>query len=520
MSLTGSASNTHELQGSVESGGEVRGNLTGLPDTIRGYSAFEVAVINGFSGTEVEWLASLRGKKGDKGDTGEAGYTPVKGKDYFDGEKGEKGDDGYTPVKGVDYVDGKDGYTPVKGVDYVDGKDGYTPVKGVDYTDGKDGKDGVSCTHEWDGTKLTINSASGTSTADLKGEKGDKGDPGQNGLDGVGDPSNWSQNDKTSGSYVFNRTHWKEVAEDQKLVSLNSLEFAADSQYANKAGLKFTLVADETYIVQWGDTEYEVDAITDDGGDVYLGNQALHNSDNPSNEYPFYIASFETGTVFFSDTPGITIECHVYPKSAVVYHKLDKNYIPDNALNSDWAQNDETQGGYIQNRTHWKEIVKGETVLSTKNISFTAGSNSKMVTSLKVALTEGEKYIVSWNGVEYEVVAMTAEGSSSPYLGNASLKNSENPVSEYPFCIQGTSLITYFYRDNTGEAETIPVSITKGEIIYHKLDKNYLPDDIGGSVETVGSAEAVAMLAECGILVPAYQDGTFYTDGSSAVYIL
>ena len=41
-----------------------------------------------------------------------------------------------------------------------------------------DGKDGVSCTHSWDGTVLNVTSASGTSSADLKGEKGDTGESG------------------------------------------------------------------------------------------------------------------------------------------------------------------------------------------------------------------------------------------------------------------------------------------------------------------------------------------------------
>lgn len=70
----------------------------------------------------------------------------------------------------------KDGYTPVKGVDYFDGKDGedgHTPQKGKDYFDGKDGDDGISCTHSWNGTTLTVKSASGESSADLKGDKGD-----------------------------------------------------------------------------------------------------------------------------------------------------------------------------------------------------------------------------------------------------------------------------------------------------------------------------------------------------------
>lgn len=35
----------------------------------------------------------------------------------------------------------------------------------------------VSCTHSWAGTAFTVTSASGTSSADLKGDKGDKGDP-------------------------------------------------------------------------------------------------------------------------------------------------------------------------------------------------------------------------------------------------------------------------------------------------------------------------------------------------------
>lgn len=51
----------------------------------------------------------------------------------------------------------------------------FTVTNGVN---GKDGDDGVSCTHKWNGTTLTVTSASGTSSANLKGDKGDKGDDG------------------------------------------------------------------------------------------------------------------------------------------------------------------------------------------------------------------------------------------------------------------------------------------------------------------------------------------------------
>lgn len=48
-----------------------------------GKSAYEIAVENGFVGTEQQWLISLTGPKGDTGATGPAGSTPVKGVDYF-----------------------------------------------------------------------------------------------------------------------------------------------------------------------------------------------------------------------------------------------------------------------------------------------------------------------------------------------------------------------------------------------------------------------------------------------------
>lgn len=74
--------------------------VTNGTDGVDGKSAYEVAVINGFIGTETEWLVSLKGATGEqgvqgiqgiKGDTGSAGAT---GADGADGTNGSDGEDG------------------------------------------------------------------------------------------------------------------------------------------------------------------------------------------------------------------------------------------------------------------------------------------------------------------------------------------------------------------------------------------------------------------------------------------
>lgn len=52
----------------------------------------------------------------------------------------------------------------------------FSDGKTLTVKNGGKGSNGVAATHSWSGTTLTITSASGTSSADLKGAKGDKGD--------------------------------------------------------------------------------------------------------------------------------------------------------------------------------------------------------------------------------------------------------------------------------------------------------------------------------------------------------
>ncbi len=91
-------------------------------DFLRGKSAYEIAVENGFDGSISEWLESLNGTDGEKGARGEKGSKGDKG------ETGEKGDTGATGEAGKDGLNGV-------GIEKTEiGEDGHLYIY---YTDGK-----------------------------------------------------------------------------------------------------------------------------------------------------------------------------------------------------------------------------------------------------------------------------------------------------------------------------------------------------------------------------------------------
>ena len=108
-------------------------------DLPRGKSAYEVAVENGFSGTETEWLASLKGATGAPGANGKDGTdgkTPYVGDNgnWFVGSddtgkpsRGAKGDKGEKGEKGAQGIQGEQGIQGVQGEKGDKGDTGATP---------------------------------------------------------------------------------------------------------------------------------------------------------------------------------------------------------------------------------------------------------------------------------------------------------------------------------------------------------------------------------------------------------
>ena len=95
--LIGSIANYNSISGVINPAGDISGSLSN--PLARGASAYEIAVANGYVGTEEQWLESLKGEKGDKGDPFTWDDLTAEQKKELTGPKGDKGDTG-----GIGYV--------------------------------------------------------------------------------------------------------------------------------------------------------------------------------------------------------------------------------------------------------------------------------------------------------------------------------------------------------------------------------------------------------------------------------
>lgn len=128
-----------------------------------------------------DYLKGSKGDKGDKGDTGAKGDTGPEGPAGPPGENGRSGSPGKDGMSCTHSWNGTTlSITSASGTSSAN----LQGPKGDPGTNGTNGTNGTSCTHSWSGTTLTVTSASGTSSANLQGPKGDKGDTGSPGSDG------------------------------------------------------------------------------------------------------------------------------------------------------------------------------------------------------------------------------------------------------------------------------------------------------------------------------------------------
>lgn len=96
----------------------------GLAVDVSGASAYEIAVANGFSGSESAWLESLKGERGTKGEQGEQGNQGERG------EQGEPGASAYDMAVSNGYEGTEEEWLSTLGIDVLYEKSYLVPDSG------------------------------------------------------------------------------------------------------------------------------------------------------------------------------------------------------------------------------------------------------------------------------------------------------------------------------------------------------------------------------------------------------
>ena len=391
-----------------------------------------------------------------RADSGEFdGHTPVKGVDYFDGEKGDKGD----PFRYEDF-------TPEQ-LASLKGDKGDKGDNGTDGKDGADGKDGISATHQWNGTVLTVTSASGTSSADLKGDKGEQGDIGAVGeaggyytptvtqpdentlrmvftpskdgmpdvahtditlLGGGGVQPDWNQNDETAADYVKNRPFYVNDPVEAMLVEESTVSFADDEGlYVAEFPSTFYATAGETYKVSWDGTIYECTCV-EMGVDLVIGNLSIYEAGSDTGE-PFIIY-IEKGIHPYINTTD-TSDSHTISISGFVQEivKIPAKFIDKDASGYIVVHNSPTMTEE-EAKNYSRALSKGEDVfiiwdyICISEISISGAS----VVYLDLRIPNGETYEIVQNSeglfslgdrelLRANFPSYTITGEENPYIG-------------------------------------------------------------------------------------------------------
>ena len=219
-------------------------SLPEIPDTTviqgekgdDGLSAYEIWLSLGNSGTETDFITSLKGEKGDRGSQGKKGDKGDTGEQGIQGIQGEKGNDGKSAYEiwlsiensgtETDFIASLKGDRGEQGLQGIQGEIGLTGEKGADGKNGVDGQDGKSAYETW----LSLGN-SGTEAdfiISLKGEQGLQGiqcetdltgERGADGIDGFSPTIEVCENTETS--YKLLITNKTNAFETPNLKGLN-----------------------------------------------------------------------------------------------------------------------------------------------------------------------------------------------------------------------------------------------------------------------------------------------------------
>lgn len=210
--------------------------------------------------------------------------------------------------------------------------------------------------------------------------------------------------------------------------------------------------------------------------------------DSAGNSITGVLEATEITTILSADSTDYQV-----PSSKCVY-----DAIRTSSVQSDYEQNDSSKSDYIKNRTHYKEVIHQEKVdlLPATEIDFSSlGGMYSQSEPLNIQV--GDTVKVLWDSQEYECVAKsvatfdTAGNTGIPadgivfgnlyYIFEVVPDSRDIPftvIANYTISEQEGGVISGCFIQPTSElTNPITVNIFTGgdEVVYHKLDVNYLP---------------------------------------------
>ena len=334
----------------------------------------------------------------------------------------------------------------------IDGQDGFSPIVEVESTAG--------------GALIKVTDAKGKTTATPISN----GINGKNGTDGYSPEieltptENGVQIDITtrnggSGAFISNGADGK-----------SAYAYAKDGGYDGTEAEFAKKLASKTSGIHIG-----ADAPAD-GSDVWIDTDEIPEDENENSGNSTVVTAQPDFAANEGEDGHILNRTHYIDKDGIV-HKLDNKFI-----DADWMATSTKQGGTI---IHHTDIVfENNSAFLSEN-----GGNFKVDPGIDVD--------VYWNGAKY-VCALKLH-DDEPYIGNGSLVFGVEDTGE-PFCLYGMFLapdIIAYVRKDTSTAENIELLVTvKSETTYNKLPKEYLPDDIGGSIDVTAEVGQTIIVKE------------------------
>lgn len=228
----------------------------------------------------------------------------------------------------------------------------------------------------------------------------------------------------------------------------------------------------QTYLVNWNGIEYECESSmvqpdSESTQGIVLGNISILSGDIPSTEEPFAILFLDQET-FINTGMGMlvipldgstefSLSIDLKPK----YHIIDSNLLPEG----------------VPHTEYFNDIILPETIFKYDETLFPSPFQS---IPNRIPIELGKKYIVNYEGVEYECIGeyCNIDGVIVNGIGLGDVDETKS----FPFILMVDSkssddvtLLQAYDNPTVGKL----ISITHQKEIIHKLDSKYLPDSIG-----------------------------------------